>query len=320
MSKKVLVTGGFGRVAGSVVPLLIKSGYQVRVFARTDHEDAAYRKEVEVVIGDLANYENVFRSMKDVDIVCHLGALFPPLFFEESKIIETNVLGTFNVLQAMKETKRPRRIVFASSDAVYATGASHDSYVKPLDEDGPLWPVNVYGVTKVANEATIEKYARIFGFSYTVLRIFWSMRPDEMLRLMFEARNYMDDIVDEDREGLTPETIIELRCEDGTPYYDHITDFRDVARSVFLTLENEDIHNEIINIAAADRVDYAVESARIAKALERPFKAVRVKGIKNYEADISKARRLLTFEPEYTMEKMIDEAIVNEIGKGLMRR
>ena len=308
MGKKVLVTGGFGRVGSSAIPMLLESGYQVKVFCRHDRPEAAFRRDVEVCAGDLSDYEKIYDAAKDADIVCHLAAQFPPLFFDEAKIIESNVTGTFNLLQAMKNLDI-KRLIFASTDAVYATGASMDHYDKPLTEDMPLNPINVYGITKVVNETAIAKYARLFGFSYVILRFFWSMRPDEMIRLMFEARNYISDIADEDRAGLTDDTIVELRCEDGSKYYDHITDFRDIARSVCLAVEKENVRNEIFNIAAPDLVDYSLLSKKAADSLKRPFKTVRVKGLKNYEADISKAREMLGYVPEHHMEDMLLEAV-----------
>jgi len=212
------------------------------------------------------------------------------------------------VLQAMKNTGC-KRLVFASTDAVYATGPSFDYYSHALTEDMPLNPINVYGITKVANETTIQKYARLFDISYITLRFFWSMRSDEMIRLMFEARNYMDDIVEEDKAGLSEDTIVEICCEDGSKYCDHITDFRDIGYSVFLAVEHEEVKNETINIAAADLVDYEKYSPIIAEKLQRPLKKVRIKGIKNYQADISKARKLLGFEPAHSMDEMVSLAI-----------
>lgn len=308
MGKKVLVTGGFGRVGSTVVPLLLKDGYDITIFGTKDHPESPYRGEVEVRIGNLADYDNVLDAVKDADIICHLAALFPPLYFNEAKIIEANVLGTFNVLQAMKETGK-KRLIFASTDAVYATGGSLDAYEKPLTEDMNTNPINVYGVTKVVNEAAIEKYARIFDISYVVLRFFWSMKSDEMVRLMFEARNYMDDIVEEDKDGLTEDTIVEVCCEDGSSYSDHITDVRDIGYSVYLAIKKEDVKNEIINIAAGDMVDYAKYSKRVAEKLHRPYRKVRVKGLKNYEADITKACTLLGYEPMHSMEEMISIAL-----------
>ena len=311
MGKKVLVTGGFGRVGSSVIPMLLKDGYKVKVLGRHDKPDAPYRNDIEVCVGDLSNYEFVYNAIGDTDIVCHLAAQFPPLFFDEAKIIESNVLGTFNVLQAMKNSGR-KRIVFASTDAVYATGASLDAYKGPLTEDMPLNPINVYGITKVVNETAIKKYARLFDFSYVILRFFWSMRSEEMIRLMFEARNYINDILAEDRTGITEDTIIELRCEDGSKYYDHITDFRDIALGTYLAIKKDDVHNEVFNIAAQDLLDYSVQSKKIADSLKRSFRTVRVKGIKNYRGDIGKAQRILGYTPKYSMDDMIREALGGE--------
>lgn len=316
MSKRVLVTGGFGRVGRQVIPLLLSDGYRIRVFDIVDNESVDFHKEVEICLGDITNYSDVKTSMEGVDMVCHLAALFPPFFFEEFKIFDVNVKGTFNVLQAIKEQGSIEKLVFASTDATYATGTSFDEYNKPLTEDMELWPINVYGIAKAINELMIEKYSRLFNIPYIILRFFWSMVPKEMVKLMFEARNYEDLICNEDKVGLKQDDIVAPILENGDVYYDHITDSRDIASGVHLALKNSNVVNEIFNIAGPDKLNYCVQAEKVAKALKRSFRKVRCKDIKNYEASIEKARSLLGYAPKYTMDKMIDEAIRENAVKG----
>lgn len=307
--KRILVTGGFGRVGSHLIPMLLADGYQVRVTSRSDRPDAPFRKEIEVVTGNIADPETVKKALKDVDVVCHLAALFPPLFFDEAQIIEANVMGTFQLLQEIKNRGGIEKLVFASTDATYATGPSLDPYDAPLEEDRELWPVNVYGITKVVNEESIKKYGRLFDIPYVILRFFWSMVPNEMVGLMFEAQNYMDSILEEDKKGLNPTDIVAPLLENGEPFYDHITDVRDIARGVYLALVKDEGVNETFNIAAPDRLDYSKEAPKVAKALGRPFRAVRCQGLYNYEADIKKAKTLLGYDPKYTMAQMLEEAL-----------
>ena len=316
MKKNILVTGGFGRVGSQLIPLLLAQGHHVRILSRDDSPNSPFRNQVDVKLGDVAVYADVQKALQGMDVVCHLAALFPPLFFDETKIIEVNVLGTFNILQAIKEQGHIERIVFASTDAAYATGPSLDTYQDVLLEDQELWPINVYGITKVVDEVLIRKYSRLYQIPHVILRFFWSMVPAEMPRLMFEARNYMDLIVDEDKQGLSPSDIVVPCLESGEGFLDHITDSRDIARGVYLALINDKALNQTFNIAAADRLDYRIQSPKVAAALGRPLRFVRCRGLKNYEASIEKAHKLLGFTPQYSMDKMVEEALASlEIKK-----
>lgn len=309
MKKNILVTGGFGRVGSQLIPLLLAKGHHVRVLSRDDSKDSPFRQQVDVILGDVTVEADVQKALSGMNVVCHLAALFPPLFFDEKKIIDVNVLGTFTLLQAIKEKGSIERFVFASTDAAYATGPSLDAYEELLTEDRELWPINVYGITKVVDEVMIRKYSRLFQIPHVILRFFWSMVPAEMPRLMFEARNYMDMIVDEDKQGLNPTDIVAPCLESGEGFLDHITDSRDIARGVYLALTKDSALNQTFNIAAADRLDYRIQAPKVAAALKRPFRSVRCKGLKNYEASIEKAKKLLGYTPIYTMDKMLEEAL-----------
>lgn len=306
----VLVTGGFGRVGKHIVGELVKSGYRVKVFSTTDkRKQLGLDESVETITGDLTVYRDVLKAVRGADIVCHLAAVFPPFFFEEFRLFDVNVKGTFHVLQAMKECGGVKKLVFASTDAVYATGYSMDEYALPLTEEMPVWPTNVYGIFKYVNEKMIEKYARLYGFSYVNLRLFWLMDSAEMIDLLFRAKNYMDNILPEDKIGLEPDDIVAPLLENGEVFYEHFTETRDICQGVVLAIQNGNVKNETINLAAPDRLDYTKYYERIAAKLNKPCRKVRVKGLKNYEADMHKAVSLLGYSPKYSVEKMIEEAL-----------
>ncbi|MEI6057075.1 MAG: NAD(P)-dependent oxidoreductase [Lentisphaerota bacterium] len=307
--KKVLVTGGFGRVGKHVVETLLKDGYSVRIFDRKD--TGAFKGKAEIFIGDLLKYDDVKNAVKGVDIVCHLAAVFPPFFFEEFTIFDVNVKGTFHVLQAIKEVGNIQKLVFASTDAVYATGSEYNPYDVPIKENMEAWPVNVYAICKYSTEIMIQKYSRLFNIPYVNLRIFWAMDSKEMIGLLFKAGNYMDNILAEDKVGLNPDDIVAPMQADGKIFHEHFCESRDVAQGFVLGIEREDVKNETFNLAAPDRLDYTKYYELIGKKLGKPFRKVRVKGIKDYEADISRTKSILGYKPVFTVEKMINEALTH---------
>lgn len=171
---KVLVTGGAGFIGSHLVDALLVRGFRVKV---VDNFSSGSLKNVEGWIGD-SRFELVQGDLKDLDVACRsvggvevvfhlaanpdvrLGEFDPSVHFRE------NLLVTFNVLEAMRESERAKRIVFASSSTVYG-----EPKVFPTPEDyGPLLPISVYGAAKLGCEALIASYCHTFGLKGIILR------------------------------------------------------------------------------------------------------------------------------------------------------
>jgi UDP-glucose 4-epimerase len=166
---KILVTGGAGFIGSHLVDRLAAEGHQVRVIDNLSSgrlENLAYRRDVEVVIGDLKNPQDVQKAVRGVDAVFHFAAnpevrvstTNPDIHFNE------NVVATFNLLEAMRKNDTSQ-LVFASSSSVYGEPPQI-----PVDEEAPLRPVSVYGASKAACENLIHAYAKLYGFRAVALR------------------------------------------------------------------------------------------------------------------------------------------------------
>src|ERR1043165_1543090 len=118
---RVLVTGAGGFIGSTLTEELLRRGAKVRAFARYHSRGdlgllstiaAELARPMEVVPGDLRDPAAVLAAMRDVDVVFHLGALIaiPYSYVHPVEVIETNVMGTVNVLEAARIV-RPRRIV-----------------------------------------------------------------------------------------------------------------------------------------------------------------------------------------------------------------
>ena len=171
---KVLVTGGAGFIGSHLVDRLMERDYEVRVLDDLsagslenirqwlDHE------RFEFVRGDMRDLEVVTDAVKGVDAVFHLaanpevriGAQSPELLYE------TNVLITYNLLEAMRK-EGVNVLAFTSSSTVYG-----EAEKLPTPEDyGPLEPISVYGGAKLAAEALISGYAHTFDFKALIFRL-----------------------------------------------------------------------------------------------------------------------------------------------------
>lgn len=171
---KALVTGGAGFIGSHLVDRLMEQGYEVRVLddlsAGTlenikrwlDHE------RFEFIKGDMRGAEIVKKAVEGVDVVFHLAANPEVRIGSQSPelLYETNVLITYNLLNAMRDSN-VECLVFTSSSTVYG-----DAEVIPTPEDyGPLEPISVYGGAKLAAEALISGYAHTFDFKALIFRL-----------------------------------------------------------------------------------------------------------------------------------------------------
>lgn len=169
--KKVLVTGGAGYIGAHLVGELVKSGYQVVILDNlSTGKKQNIHKESVFIEGDLDDenlLKNIFASHK-FEAVFHMAA---SLEVEESvalpeKYFKNNVINTYNLLKAMKESDC-KKIIFSSTAAVYGEAAS-----SPIAENSPLHPANPYGSSKLLAERAIKYFCEFSGFQAVVFRYF----------------------------------------------------------------------------------------------------------------------------------------------------
>lgn len=150
--KKALVTGGAGFLGSHIADALTRRGFEVALFdqAPSQHLSSGQR----MILGDITKPEDVRAAVEGVDAVYHLAAL-ADLNAGKTRPVETarvNIMGTLNVLEAIRHHGTRARLMFASTVYVYSR------------EGG------FYRCSKQACESYIEEYARVYGVQYTVVR------------------------------------------------------------------------------------------------------------------------------------------------------
>jgi UDP-glucose 4-epimerase len=169
--QRVLVLGGGGFIGSAVCDELLRRGYGVRVFERP--RVAPYRtfnpnEPMEWTNGDLQSTADIREVLKTMDAVVHLVSTTLPKGSNEDTIfdVQTNVIGTLQVLNMMVELGI-RRIVFISSGGtVYGLPKT-----LPIDENHPTDPLVSYGITKLVIEKYLALYSSVHGISSVVLRV-----------------------------------------------------------------------------------------------------------------------------------------------------
>ena len=165
-----LVTGGAGFVGSHLVDLLLQSGHSVSIydnFSSGRREFLSHHGDnVTVIEGDLLDLDAVKSAMDGIDIVFHLAA--NPDIRLGTTITDTDLnqgtVATYNVLEAMRVCG-VKKIAFSSSSVVYG-----EADVMPTPEDyGPLFPISLYGASKLGSEALITSWVGTFGLQAWIL-------------------------------------------------------------------------------------------------------------------------------------------------------
>ena len=156
----ILFTGASGRIGGTFTRELLDHGHTVRIYDRAPMP-ADLRPRVDMVYGEITDPLALLRAADGCDAVIHLAAIPSPLNGEEN-IIHTNVTGTQAVFAAA-EGNGITRVVLASSCSAYGFAFAREPFDPnyfPVDEDHPLQPQDMYGLSKLLNEETARAYAR----------------------------------------------------------------------------------------------------------------------------------------------------------------
>lgn len=171
MKPKVLIFGGGGFIGAAIAERLLVGGHPLRIFERPrvePHRQFTQNERVEWVRGDILNGHDVRAALEGVDVVMQLVSTTLPKNSNDDPIydVQTNLVGTLQILNAMIELNI-RRIVFISSG-----GTVYGPPIRiPIDEGHPTEPSVSYGIVKLSIEKYLLLYERLHGVNATILRV-----------------------------------------------------------------------------------------------------------------------------------------------------
>ena len=174
-SKKILVTGACGFIGSHLCELLIKRGFSIIAFDRYNInnnlgwlENSKYRNKIEFILGDIRDYDSVYKAMQNVDYCIHLAALIgiPYSYFSPLAYIRTNCEGTYNILESSKNLKL-NQVLLASTSETYG-----DLLYAPIDENHPQQGNSPYSASKIAADQLAISYFKSFGTPVKIFRPF----------------------------------------------------------------------------------------------------------------------------------------------------
>ncbi len=185
--KKVLVTGADGFIGSHLVELLLENGYQVKAFCIynslgswgwLDNISNDKKKQIDVVLGDIRDFNCVRNALKGCEIVFHLAALIaiPYSYYAPSSYVDTNINGTLNVLQAARDLEL-ERVIHTSTSETYGS-----AQFVPITEDHPLIGQSPYSASKIGADQMAISYWKSFSLPTTIVRPFNTYGPRQSNR------------------------------------------------------------------------------------------------------------------------------------------
>lgn len=320
MAGKILITGGAGFIGSHAVKLFLEKGYEVVVFDnffRGWHEvlqELSALGQLTVFEGDLRQADDINRVFTENNIagVLHFAALClvnesmekPELYFQN------NVLGTLNLLEAMRE-HGVKKIIFSSTCAVYG-----ESQYLPMDENHPTQPLSPYGESKLISEKMIHWYGQIHDFRFAIMRYFNvcgaasdgligdSKKPSELL-MQNAVRGAM-------KIAPFSYTCPEVNTPDGTPIRDYI-DVEDLVTAHLLAYEKlteESVAGQIFNLSNGKGFSVKEIVAAVEKNFDITIEKVPCEPRKGEYAQVfalpEKARQLLGWQAKKSLTDSIE--------------
>jgi NAD dependent epimerase/dehydratase len=299
--RPVLVTGAGGFIGSHLAESLVRAGAEVRAFVRYNSrgdngwlETSELADDIEIFRGDLTNPEAVAGAMEGREVVFHLGALIPiPYSYRHPReFVAANVEGTLNVVEAARRTE-PGRIVHTSTSEVYGTAQR-----VPIDEEHPLHPQSPYAATKVGADQVALSFQRSFGTPVVVVRPFNTYGPRQ------SARAVIPTII---TQALSRD-VIELGATDPTRDFLFV---EDTARGMMRCAEAHGVEGEVINLGTGTEISIGEVGQRVLRQLgkEVPVELDEARlrpqdsEVERLVADTTKAKRLLSWEPEIDLDE-----------------
>jgi UDP-glucose 4-epimerase len=329
----VLITGITGRVGSNVAKDMISKGVKVRG-AVMPNDAARPRAEAlgcELVEADLRDEKALAEACKGIDVLCHFAAIMEniPRGMTMPQYFDINSRGFFCLMEIARGM-RLRKFVYTSSTAVYDVWTVRNP---PVRETHPCRPTHTYGFTKLVNEELARCYHFRDRVPVVALRLsyvlageaadigwdqktaVWALKEfGADPRCGFYAEGVREPWKAVEQQCPDCESLICPRSPDGRPWTWHLTDVRDVTHAVWRAIESP-VTGEVFNIAGPDTALWDAVGKHLSARMGKPYREVTIPNVWHLEFDISKARTMLGYDPQYTTRRMLDDSLAMRDGK-----
>jgi nucleoside-diphosphate-sugar epimerase len=293
-----LVTGGAGFIGSHLSEALVGRGYTVRVadsLITGKRSNLDHVPGVEFLEGDLADFPFAERAVQGMHYVLHQAAIpsVPRSVKDPIASNRANVDATLNVLVAARDA-RVRRLVFAGSSSAYG-----DTPTLPKREDMPSNPLSPYALQKVVGEQYLQIFTRLYGLETVSIRYFnvFGPRQDPTSAYSGVISQFATALL----ENRPPTIYGDGRQTRDFTYVDNVVD------GVLRACTASGASGEVINVATGGRISLTELFGKMRElagaSVEPVYVAGRAGDVRDSQADIAKAARLLGYAPSVSFEE-----------------
>lgn len=303
-----LVTGGAGFIGSNLCEVLLDKGYKVRCL---DDLSNGKQENIDLFIdnsnstfikGDIRDLDTCMKACEDVDYVLHQAAwgsvprsIEMPLLYEE-----INIKGTLNMLEAARQNN-VKKFVYASSSSVYG---DEPNLPKQEGREGNL--LSPYALTKIAGEEYAKLYAKLYGLDTYGLRYFnvFGRRQDPNGAYAAVIPKFIKQLLNDEQPTINGDG---KQSRDFT-YIENI-----IEANLKACKASSEVSGEVFNIAYGGR-EYLIDvynslCKALGKYIEPNFGPYRKGDIKHSNADITKAKEMLRYNPSWSFERGMEASI-----------
>lgn len=306
--EKILITGASGFIGSHLTELCISLGYDVVAFDRynsNNHwgwlENSQYMNDFEVVLGDIRDYDSVYKAMESCSVVFHLAALIgiPYSYTSPLAYLKTNVEGTYNVLEAAKNLNISQVLVTSTSET-YGSA----QYI-PINESHPLVGQSPYSASKIAADQLSISYYRSFELPVKIVRPFNTYGPRQ------SARAIIPTVITQILNGNK-----EIELGNLSPMRD-LTYVKDTCNAFLEIYNSQNFFGEVVNVGMNKEISIGTLVEKIAGFMNENLTIRTTKErirpssseVDRLICDNSKLLKQTSWRPEYNLEEGIKEVI-----------
>jgi UDP-N-acetylglucosamine/UDP-N-acetylgalactosamine 4-epimerase len=314
-NKTILVTGGAGFIGSNLCEELLRLGNKVVCLdnfstgKRENLEEPLKDSDFKLIEGDIRKLEDCLKATKDVDYILHQAALgsVPRSIKDPITSNDVNVSGFLNMLVAARDNG-VKRFVFAASSSTYG-----DSESMPKVEDVIGKPLSPYAITKYVNELYADIFSKTYGLETIGLRYFnvFGRKQDPNGAYAAVIPKFVSQLM----KGDSPVINGDGNYSRDFTYIDNVIQ----ANLLSLVTTNEKAINTVYNVAYGDRntlndlmsclKEYLSEFDSKISTTEVIYGPNRAGDIPHSHASVDKAKQLLHYNPQFSLQKGLKEAV-----------